>query len=103
MAVPKAALVMPQGDQQSRDDLEQVVVTGTRETSSVAQMENLPLGIEIIIGGQRMCAGDTLSSHPEQPVPPVPRSPVQSPVNITSGSTRLAMVANATIVLQEAV
>jgi RHS repeat-associated protein len=50
------------------------------QSPQVAQFEGLPPGIEIIIEGTRVQRGSPTYT-PEQPVPPVPRGPVQSPVN----------------------
>jgi len=71
--------LLPQGDPISPDG---VTVTGTRppQNPQLVQFEGLPPGIEIIIEGTRVQRGSPTYT-PEQPVPPIPRGPVQSPVN----------------------
>jgi hypothetical protein len=83
--------LLPQGNQltsevtvtasaQGNPQMAEVVVTGTQGSPPVAQLNDLPPGIEIIIEGQRMSRGYPKLT-PEQSMPPVPRGPVQSPVN----------------------
>lgn len=70
------------GELQQGNQLPEVTVTGTRPTESppVAQFQDLPPGIEVIIEGSRVPRGAPKLT-PEQPMPPTPRAPVQSPVN----------------------